>query len=177
MIFDHQTAKCYCALSARATEDLVRVFCKEQGFTPVIFNANQSVVGEDGVVKRLAIYHTNVMMSIGSTFAAICLDAIDDANQRTAVMQSLQNDGKDVIVLTEDQINHFAGNMLQAHSATTGTKYLIMSSQAYGILTPEQIARFEKHCTLLHTPLPMIEKCGGGSARCMMAEIFLPRAD
>ena len=108
LLLDRVHGKAYCALSPRADEDLFIEFCEDFEFTPVIFNANQTV---DGV--RKAIYHTNVMMCLGETFAVICLSSIDDKQERKNVIQHLKEDGKEVIDITEEQVNNFAGNMLQ----------------------------------------------------------------
>ena len=167
---DRVNHKAYCALSPRADEDLFIEFCEDFEYSPVIFTANQTVDGE-----RKAIYHTNVMMCIGETFAVICLDSIDDKKERKNVVKHLKSDGKEIIAITEDQVSHFAGNMLQVMGAQN-TPYLIMSQQAYDSLNPDQINRLEKHTKIMSSSLDTIETCGGGSARCMMAEVFLPKA-
>ncbi|MFH4967095.1 arginine deiminase-related protein [Gaetbulibacter sp. M240] len=167
---DRVNHKAYCALSPRADEDLFIEFCEDFEYSPVIFTANQTVDG-----KRKAIYHTNVMMCIGETFAVICLDSIDDKKERKNVVKHLKSDGKEIIAITEDQVSHFAGNMLQVMGAQN-TPYLIMSQQAYDSLDPDQINRLEKHTKIMSSALDTIETCGGGSARCMMAEVFLPKA-
>ncbi|WP_339649068.1 arginine deiminase-related protein [uncultured Salegentibacter sp.] len=170
LLLDRQNQKAYCALSPRADEDLLIEFCEDFEFTPVIFNANQSVGG-----KRKAIYHTNVMMCLAENFAVICLDTIDDAKERKNVLKHLKNDGKEVITITEAQMHEFAGNMLQVQG-TFDKKYLVMSARAHKSLNPDQISKIEKHCEILSSDLDVIETCGGGSARCMMAEVFLPKA-
>ena len=123
----------------------------------------------------MPIYHTNVMMALAEDFAIICADSIDDKKERKIVLDHLKRDGKDVILITEQQMHHFAGNMLQV-LGSDDKRYMVMSTAAYESLTPEQIARIEGHCAILHSSLSTIETCGGGSARCMMAEVFLPRA-
>ncbi|PRX45270.1 citrulline utilization hydrolase CtlX [Salegentibacter salegens] len=170
LLLDRQNQKAYCALSPRADEDLLIEFCEDFEFTPVIFNANQSVGG-----KRKAIYHTNVMMCLAENFTVICLDTIDDSKERKNVLKHLKNDGKEVITITEAQMHEFAGNMLQVQGAFD-KKYLVMSARAHGSLNQEQISKIEKHCEILSSDLDVIETCGGGSARCMMAEVFLPKA-
>lgn len=159
----------YCALSPRADEDLFIEFCEDFEYTPVVFVANQTVEGE-----RMAIYHTNVMMCIAETFAIICLQSIDDKKERKNVIKHLKESGKEIIDITEEQVNNFAGNMLQVTGAND-QKYLVMSQAAYDSLTEEQIERIEKHCPIISSSLKVIEYCGGGSARCMMAEVFLPQ--
>ncbi|MDX1426651.1 MAG: arginine deiminase-related protein [Salegentibacter mishustinae] len=169
LLLDRVNRKAYCALSPRADEDLLIEFCEDFEFTPVIFNANQSVGG-----KRKAIYHTNVMMCLAENFAVICLDTIDNAKERKNVLKHLKEDGKEVITITEEQMHEFAGNMLQVQGKDN--KFLVMSARAHGSLNQDQIAKIEKHCEILSSDLHVIETCGGGSARCMMAEVFLPKA-
>jgi hypothetical protein len=171
LLLDRENDKAYCALSPRADEELMIEFCEDFEFTPVIFEAFQTVNNE-----RKLIYHTNVMMCLGDTFAVICADCIDDKKERKMVLDSLRGDDKEVILITEDQVNNFAGNMLEVKGADD-RRYLVMSSSAYNSLTKKQIAQLEEHITILHSSLDTIEACGGGSARCMMAEIFLPKAE
>lgn len=169
LLLDRTNEIAYCALSPRADEGLVIEFCEDFEMNPVIFEAFQTVDGE-----RKNIYHTNVMMCLGDTFAVICADTIDDKQERKIVLNHLKQSGKEVVLITEEQVNNFAGNMLQILGAND-EKYLIMSSQAYNSLTDTQIKTLEKHAKILHSSLDTIEACGGGSARCMMAEVFLPR--
>jgi hypothetical protein len=169
LLLDRENDKAYCALSPRADEELMIEFCEDFEFTPVIFEAFQTVNGE-----RKLIYHTNVMMCLGETYAVICADCIDDKKERKMVLDSLKGDEKEVVLITEDQVNNFAGNMLEVKGAND-RRYLVMSDSAYKSLTKKQIAQLEEHVTILHSSLDTIEACGGGSARCMMAEIFLPR--
>ena len=169
MIIDRANQKVYCALSPRADEELLIEFCEDFEYTPIIFEAFQTVHGE-----RKPIYHTNVMMCIGETFAVVCADCIDDKKERKMVLDNLREDGKDIILITEDQVNNFAGNMLEVRGA--GNKpYIVMSASAHQSLTPKQIQQLEKHGEILSSSLDTIEACGGGSARCMMAEVFLPK--
>ena len=166
---DRVNQKAYCALSERAHEDLFIEFCEDFDCFPVIFTANQSVNGE-----RMPIYHTNVMMAMAETFAVICLDTIDDKKERKNVVEHLKKDGKEIIAITENQMHHFAGNMLQVIGANE-QRFMVMSSAAYKSLKPEQVKAIKKHCEIIHSSLETIETCGGGSARCMMAEVFLPQ--
>ena len=169
LLLDRKNQKAYCALSPRADEELFIEFCEDYDLAPVIFEAFQTVNGE-----RKLIYHTNVIMTLGETFAVLCADCIDDKKERKMVLDNLKEDGKEVILITEDQVNNFAGNMLEV-KGTNDKRYLIMSASAHQSLTKKQITQLEKHAEILSSSLDTIEACGGGSARCMMAEIFLPR--
>lgn len=169
LVLDRTNGKAYCALSPRADEELFIEFCEDFDYAPVIFEAFQTVDSE-----RKLIYHTNVMMCLGETFAVICADSIDDKKERKMVLENLKESEKEVILITEAQMNNFAGNMLQVRGAND-KRYLVMSTSAYQSLTPKQIAQLEKHAEILSSGLDTIEACGGGSARCMMAEIFLPK--
>ena len=169
ILLDRANGKAYCALSPRADEELFIEFCEDFDLNPIIFEAFQTVNEE-----RKLIYHTNVMMCIGETYAVICADSIDDKKERKMVIDSLKGDDKEVIYITEDQVNNFAGNMLEVKGAND-RRYLVMSSAAHKSLTKKQIAQLEEHVTILSSSLDTIEACGGGSARCMMAEIFLPQ--
>lgn len=171
ILLDRVHKKAYCALSVRADEDLFIEFCEDFEYAPVIFTANQSVDG-----KRLPIYHTNVMMCLAEDFSVICLDTIDDKKERKNVVKHLEEDGKEVIAITEKQMHSFAGNMLQVMGADN-KRYLVMSSAAYHSLTKKQIEAIEKTSEIIHSSLETIETCGGGSARCMMAEVFLPKTN
>lgn len=171
ILMDRVNKIAYCALSPRADEELFIEFCEDFEYDPVVFNAYQTVEGQ-----RLPIYHTNVMMCLAEDFCVICLDTIDDQGERKAVIKKLRETGKEIIEITEKQMYQFAGNMLQV-LGDDQNKYLVMSSAAHNSLTPAQIAAIEKHCPIISSDLQTIETCGGGSARCMMAEVFLPRAN
>ena len=167
MVLDRENKICYAAISIRTDEIAVMQFCEELGYRPVCFTANQDVEGE-----RMAIYHTNVLMCVADTFVVICLDTIDDAIERENVVENLKETGKEIIEITEEQNQRFAGNMLQV----MGDKpYIVMSNSAYNSLSESQIKTIEKHCPIIYSSLDTIEACGGGSARCMMVEIFLPK--
>lgn len=170
LLLDRVHKKAYCALSPRADEELLIEFCEDFEYTPVIFTANQTVDN-----KRVPIYHTNVMMCLAENFCVICLDTIDDAAEKKNVIRHLKEDGKEIIAISEAQMHHFAGNMLQVQGKDS--KYLVMSAAAHESLDKSQITAIEKHCKILSSDLTTIETCGGGSARCMMAEVFLPKLD
>lgn len=169
IVLDRENGKAYCALSPRADEELFIEFCEDFDLSPIIFEAFQTVDGE-----RKLIYHTNVMMCIGDTFAVICADCIDDKKERKMVLDSLKADDKEIILISEDQMNNFAGNMLELVGSNE-RRYLIMSESAHKSLNKKQVAQLEEHITILSSSLDTIEACGGGSARCMMAEVFLPK--
>ncbi|MBK0370918.1 citrulline utilization hydrolase CtlX [Flavobacterium agrisoli] len=169
LLLDRANAKAYCALSPRADEELFIEFCEDFDNAPVIFEAFQTV----GKTREL-IYHTNVMMCLGEKFAVICVDCIDDKKERKMVLDNLKENNKEIIFITEEQVNNFAGNMLEVEGANE-KRYIVMSDSAHQSLTPKQITQLEKYGTILSSNLDTIEACGGGSARCMMAEIFLPK--
>ena len=169
LVLDRVNRRAYAALSERTHLDGLRAFCEAFDYEGIPFTANQT-----GPTGRTPIYHTNVMMSVGTAFAAVCLDCIDDVDEREMVREALEADGKEIVELSEDQINQFAGNMLEIHS-TEGAPLIALSSQAFNALTPDQRSVLERHGRLVHAPLETIETCGGGSARCMLAENFLPR--
>ena len=167
MVLDRVNRKAYCALSPRADEELFIEFCEDFEYTPVIFKAYQQVNNE-----QLPIYHTNVMMALGVDFAVVCLDTITDKSERKNLLHHLKEDKKEVINITPKQMEQYAGNMLQVQGKDS--TYLVMSDAAYNSLTPEQRETIEKHTAIIHSNLETIETCGGGSARCMMAEVFNP---
>ena len=169
MILDRENKKAYCALSPRADEDLFIEFCEDFEYTPVVFKSYQTVDN-----KREAIYHTNVMMCVAETFAVVCLSTIDDKSERKNLLKSLKEDKKQVIDITEEQVTSFAGNMLQVKGANDEL-FLVMSQAAHDCLTQSQISQINRHCKIISSSLATIEACGGGSARCMMAEVFLPK--
>ena len=169
MVVDRLHRKAYCALYPRASEELFIEFCEDFEYTPVIFRAFQKT---DGELKP--IYHTNVMMALGTTFAIVCLDTIEDKNERKNVLNHLKEDKKEIITISREQVDYYAGNMLEVKGKEHS--YLVMSQTAYQSLTPQQIEAIERHTQILYSDLSTIEICGGGSARCMLAEVFLPHS-
>ncbi len=167
MVLDRENKICYAGISIRTDEIAVMQFCEEYGYRPVCFTANQDINGE-----RMAIYHTNVMMCVADKFVVICLDSIDDEIEKENVIDNIVESGKEIIEISEEQKNRFAGNMLQLIG---DNPYLVMSKSAYSSLSESQISRIKKNCPIIYSSLNTIEACGGGSARCMMAEIFLPK--
>ena len=169
MIFDHDNKLAYGSVSLRLDEQLFREFCEKFGFEPVVFHSYQTANNE-----RLPIYHTNVMMCVADQFVVICLDCIDDETERVNVVNVIVNSGKEIIEISESQMQRFAGNMLQLQNPE-GKKFLVMSLSAYQSLTPEQISNLEKYSEIIYSDLETIETNGGGSARCMLAEVFLEK--
>ena len=171
IVLDRENGIAYCALSARADEDLFIEFCEDFEYTPVVFHAYQTVNG-----KRELIYHTNVMMAVTQKHIIACLDAIDDKKERKNFIAHALISGKEIINISEEQVEHFVGNMLQVLGANN-EPITVMSQAAYDSLTPDQLQILEKEATLLSSDLSTIEACGGGSARCMMAEVFLTTSE
>ena len=157
--------KAYCVLSPRANEDLLIEFCEDFEYTPIPFHAYQTVKG-----KRKLIYHTNVMMTLTEKYTIICLDVINDKKERKNVVNHLRQDGKEIITISEAQVNQFAGNMLQV-IGKNGKRFIIMSETAYKSLT-ENRKKIEEESKILYSDVAIIEAVGGGSVRCMMGEVF-----
>ena len=164
MVLDRENKISYACISPRTDAGLLQEWCKKTGYHAVFFDA----VDEKGT----AIYHTNVLMAVADKYVVICLDAIPSKKERDMVVETITNSGKQIVPISFDQMNHFAGNMLQVENAT-GEKILVMSSQAWQWLTGEQQALLSSFNKIVHSSLNTIESNGGGSARCMMAEVHL----
>lgn len=169
IVFDHDQHIAYMARSQRADEKTFVSLCDQLKYTPVVFSAFQ-----DTPAGPQSIYHTNVLMCITNTYALICLDTIHDASERAAVVKAIKDSGKDILEITKEQKIQFAGNMLLVKGAMDQL-FLVMSGSAYRALTPQQVARIELDHKIIYSDLPTIETLGGGSARCMLAEIYLPQ--
>lgn len=165
IIFDHVNKIAYACVSPRCDEQLFKDHVTDLGYQPVSFHA----YGADGV----PIYHTNVMMGIQSETAVICAEAITDEQERETIVASLRNTGHEVILITQDQLKNFCGNILELHNEA-GERYLAMSQSAFDAFTPDQRHALSKDKTLIPLAIPTIETIGGGSMRCMLAEVFLP---
>jgi len=165
MILDRQNKIAYACLSPRTHASVLDDFCNQMGYTPILFSAKDQN-GQD-------IYHTNVMMCLADSYVVICLDSLIHDHEKAEVLQKFSDTGKELIPISIKQMKQFAGNMLQIEN-NKGRKFIVMSTQAYQSLTKEQIGQLESHNQILHAPLFTIEQNGGGSARCMMAEVFLP---
>lgn len=166
IVLDRDKNIAYACLSPRTDKGLFEQYCREMSFHPVLFTAVDEKGGQ--------IYHTNVMMCVGDKYVVICLDSIPDQSEKDHVINTINNSGKDLIEITLDQMNHFAGNMLQVNNAE-GRKFLVMSTQAFESLTPQQADKLTSYNEIIHSSLNTIERNGGGSARCMMAEVHLPQ--
>ncbi len=165
MVLDRLNKKSYCSLSERTSESLVEEFCDEFNYMPIIFKSYQSIDK-----KRKLIYHTNVMMCIANKYSIICLDSVDSKIDKQILLKSLKDDNKEIIEISENQLNSFAGNMIEL--VFENNSFLVMSSQAYKSLTKSQINKIEKFSKIIHSNVETIENCGGGSVRCMIAEVF-----
>jgi len=166
MVLDRDRKIAYACTSPRTDIEVLLDFCRKMGFVHDFFTA----VDAGG----RSIYHTNVMMCVADRYAVVCLDALPIAAERAHLAATIRASGKTITPITLSQMNHFAGNMLQVHNQQ-GEKLLVMSSQAYASLDPEQIRQLEGFNRIIHSPLTTIEMNGGGSARCMLAEIHLPK--
>lgn len=166
MILDRINKIAYAALSERTDKTVFLQFCTSFEYNPVYFHANQPVNG-----KRLPVYHTNVMLTVADDYAVICADSIDNHKERKKVLNALEDSGKEIILITEHQMNCYAGNMLQIKN-TEGKMYLVLSKSAYDSLTQKQIDELTSYNELIVISIPTIEQVGGGSVRCMMAEVF-----
>lgn len=168
LVLDRENRIAYACISLRTDEQLLNDWAAQTNYEIVAFHAVQEVDG-----RSEPIYHTNVMMSVGQELAVVCAESIKNETERKEVLSTLNNTGKEIILITEDQKLKFAGNMLQVIS-NSGEKMMVMSSRAFNSLTEEQIDAIERTNRIVHSPLDTIETLGGGSARCMMAEVFLP---
>jgi len=165
MVLDRGNKIAYACISPRTDKAILDEFARRMGYRAIAFHSLDQ--------QGRAIYHTNVMMCVADRYVVICLDSIPDAAERKLVEKTIADSGKEIITITLEQLNRFAGNMLQVEN-NKGDKLLVMSSQAYHALDTEQVKKLEAYNKIIHSPLDTIETNGGGSARCMMAEVFLP---
>lgn len=169
IVLDRANNVAYCARSPRADETLLKEFCATQGLEPVVFNSYQTVNGQ-----RELIYHTNVMMSVGEKVAVVCLASIDDLQERSAVTEKLRATQKEIVEISEEQVSQFAGNILQVTNVQ-GDVFFVMSDSARNAFTASQREVLLRHGEIISSDLSTIETNGGGSARCMLAEVFAPK--
>ncbi len=165
MIFDREHKIVYASVSKRTDPTLIDKFCVLVDYNRVVFHSVDR--------KGVPIYHTNVMMAIANDFVVICMDSIPDEDEQKLLKKRFKETGKEIIEISQKQVEHFAGNMLQV-AGTDGKPILVMSQAAYDALNTRQIATIEKYSEIAAIPIPTIEYFGGGSVRCMMAEVFLP---
>jgi hypothetical protein len=170
LILDRLNRVAYASLGPRTDEQAAHHFCEAFGYDLMAFTASQTA----GDTSE-PIYHTNVMLAIGSEWAVVCDEIIRDEDERHAVLHALADSGRTVIRITGEQVNGFAGNVLEVRNEQ-GERFIAMSSAAHAAFTPEQRKTLTGFATLVHAPIPTIEKLGGGSVRCMLAEVFLPQA-
>lgn len=166
MVLDRDLKIAYACLSPRTDKTVLEEWCRALDYQPVVFDA------VDGAGRP--VYHTNVIMCVADRYIVICMDSLPQAAERELVRNTIHQSGKELIDITMEQMSRFAGNMLQVASIQ-GETLLVMSTQAYESLTPEQVNRLRSYNRIIHAPLYTIETNGGGSARCMMAEVFLER--
>ena len=162
VVLDRKNKFAYCSMSSRSDNELFKLFCSEMNYKPIVFNS---------IYQSKPIYHTNVMMSICNNFSIICLDSIKDENQRRSVKANLKDSNLEIIDITIDQMCSFLGNSIQLIDSNYNP-LLVMSSTAYESISSSQIKIIEKYTDIIHSDIKTIEKNGGGSARCMIAEIF-----
>lgn len=165
MVLDRENKVAYACISVRTDENVLQQFCDEMGYTPIVFEALD--------IEGFPIYHTNVMMCVADRYVVVCLDSISNEIEKQELVAALLATNKVIIPISLDQMNHFAGNMLQVENSM-GTKYLVMSSQAFHSLSIDQTNKLISFNEIIHSDISTIESNGGGSARCMMAEVFLP---
>jgi len=168
MVLDRENKIAYACLSPRTDIKVLKVFCDHMGYKPIAFDAVD--------MNGNSIYHTNVMMCVADKYVVICLESLPRKKEKEEVIAAIKNSGKEIIEISLEQMNHFAGTMLQVNNASD-EKLLVMSTQAYESLSPKQIKRLSAYNKIIHSSLTTIETNGGGSARCMMAEVHLePRS-
>jgi hypothetical protein len=167
IVFDHLNKTAFACRSPRTDEKLLQQLCAALGYSPICFDAFDA--------SGRAIYHTNVLLAIGTSLAVCCAEAIP-ASQRNAIVRHLEVGGRQLIPISQKQMASFAGNMLELADAR-GNKIILLSETAYQSLSTKQKACLQKHAKLLPIAIPTIEKIGGGSVRCMVAEIFLSKKE
>ncbi|OIP84418.1 MAG: amidinotransferase [Porphyromonadaceae bacterium CG2_30_38_12] len=166
LILDRKHHIAYASISERTDATVVAEFCSRLNYQSVLFHSFQTFSG-----KRCPIYHSNVMMSVADHYVVICMASIENVSERLQLIVSFEKTGKEIIDISEAQMHAFAGNVLQVQNAV-GQKILILSQTAYQSLSKSQIDKLTKYNKLLPIAVPTIEHYGGGSVRCMMAEIF-----
>ncbi len=182
LVLDRVNRMAYACLSPRTSETALNAWCEQLGYTPVPFTATM-----DGTLTGQPVYHTNVLMSIGSAFAVVCFEAMPYPGERSEVLRELQATGRQIIPITLEQMHRFVGNMLElscrlpvvgpaSAGQRTTDNHILLSQTAFEALSSDQRQALQHHARLAPVAIPTIEAVGGGSVRCMLAENFLPRA-
>lgn len=166
MILDRENKICYACLSPRTHTEVLKDFAQKLGYRTVTFTSLDANGKE--------VYHTNVMMCVAKKYVVICLESIKDEKKCEHVIFTIHQSGKEIVPISLAQMNQFAGNMLELHN-TQGESLLVMSEQAYKSLNQKQIEQIQQYSKIVYAPLYTIETNGGGSARCMLAEVHLPK--
>ncbi len=162
MVLNRKNNIAYCALSNRSDKELFMKFCNDLNYSPVLFNS---------IYESKPIYHTNVLMSICNNFSIICLESVKNQDERHYIIKSLEDSELDIIDISYDQMSSYLGNCIQLVDEDLNPK-LVMSTNAFESIKSDQLARILKHTEIIHSDIKTIENYGGGSARCMIAEIF-----
>ena len=162
VVLDRVNKHAYCSISKRSNIDLFKLFCDDIGYKPIPFKSYDS--------RGDLIYHTNVMMSIGEDFALVCFESINDKNEKILVKESLEKSGRKIVEITLSQVDSFAGNLIQLGDKKN--KIIVISQLAYSSLNNHQKNILSAESKIVNIPIPTIQKCGGGSVRCMIAELI-----
>lgn len=165
MVLDRENKIAYACLSPRTDREVLDIFCKQEGYQPICFDAFDK--------HKQAIYHTNVLMCTGSKFVVICMDSIPNPLQKIMLTETIEATHKELIEISFEQMNNFAGNMLEVKN-NAGDPLIVMSKNAFNALTTVQKTKLGQYGELVYADINTIETNGGGSARCMMAEVHLP---
>ena len=162
VVLDRVNKHAYCSISKRSNDELFKLFCDDIGYKPISFKSYDS--------RGDLIYHTNVMMSIGDDFALVCFESINDKNEMILVKESLEKSGRKIVEITLSQVDSFAGNLIQLGDKKN--KIIVISELAYSSLNNDQKNILSAQSKIVNIPIPTIQKCGGGSVRCMIAELI-----
>ena len=165
MVLDRKNKKAYASISERTSEILLDEFCDEFNYMPIVFESYQNH-GE----RSYLIYHTNVMMCVADKYSVICLESIKSEDEKKKVKQSLIDDGKEIIEISSKQLDCFSGNMIEL--IYNKKSYLVMSETAFKSLSKNQLSSINNYSEIIYSSVDTIESCGGGSVRCMIAEVF-----
>jgi len=165
MVLDRKNKKAYASISERTSEILLDEFCDEFNYMPIVFESYQHHGN-----RSYLIYHTNVMMCVADKYSVICLESIKSEDEKKKVKQSLIDDGKEIIEISSKQLDCFSGNMIEL--IYNKKSYLVMSETAFKSLSENQLSSINNYSEIIYSNVDTIESCGGGSVRCMIAEVF-----